>query len=66
MSLEDPPKAKGDGGSVTQKHRSGPLPDTVRVRKNSSTPVASDTTAVQLTKRRQPRIRIWLSRERKR
>ena len=31
-------KAKGDGGSATQKRRAAPLPDTVRGRKNSSTP----------------------------
>ena len=60
VSRQDPPKAKGDGGSATQKRRAAPLSDTVRVRKNSSTPVASDTTAVQLTKTRQPRIGIWL------
>jgi hypothetical protein len=45
VSRQDPPKAKGDGGSVAQKRRAAPLPDTVRARKNSSTPVASDTTA---------------------
>ena len=37
-------KAKGDGGSVSQKRRAEALTDTDRVRKNSSTPVASDTT----------------------
>ena len=37
-----PPKAKGDGGSATQNRRGVPLPDTVRVRKNSSAPIASD------------------------
>ena len=36
--------AKGDGGSSSQKRRAAPLPDTVCVRKNSYTPVASDTT----------------------
>jgi hypothetical protein len=39
------PKSKGDGGSATQKRPGAPLPDTVRVRKNSSTPIASETTA---------------------
>ena len=38
-------KAKGDGGSAAQKRRAASLADTARVRKNSSTPVASDTTA---------------------
>jgi hypothetical protein len=38
-------KAKGDGGSVSQKHPGAPLPDTVRAMKNSSTPIASDTGA---------------------
>ena len=38
-------KAKGDGGSAAQKRRAAPLADTGRTRKNSSTPVASDTTA---------------------
>ena len=49
---EIPQKAKGDGGSAAQKRRAAPLADTARARKNSSTPVASDTTAekVQLTK----------------
>ena len=37
-------KAKGDGGSAAQKRRAAPLADTARARKNSSTPVASDTT----------------------
>ena len=59
VSRHDPPKTTGDGGSVTQKRRAAPLPDTVRARKNSSTPVASDTTDVQLTKTRQPRIGNW-------
>ena len=40
-----PPKSKGDGGSATQKRRAAPLSDTARDRKNSSTPVASDTTS---------------------
>jgi hypothetical protein len=40
-----PPKAKGDGGSAAQKRPGAPLPDTVRARKNSSTPIASETTA---------------------
>ena len=40
-------KAKGDGGSVAQKRRTVPLADTDRARKNSSTPVASDTTTVK-------------------
>ena len=39
------PKNRGDGGSVTQKRPPAPLPDTVRAKKNSSTPVASDTTS---------------------
>ena len=38
-------KAKGGGGSAAQKRRAAPLVDTARVRKNTSTPVASDTTA---------------------
>ena len=38
-------KAKGDGGSAAQKRRAAPLADTARTRKNSSTPVASDTTS---------------------
>ena len=38
-------KAKGDGGSAAQKRRAAPLADTARTRKNSSTSVASDTTA---------------------
>jgi hypothetical protein len=42
VSRQDP--GKGDGGSDTQKCRAAPLPDTVRARKNSYTPVASDTT----------------------
>jgi len=37
-------KTKGDGGSPTQKRRAAALPDTVRDRKNSSTPIASDMT----------------------
>ena len=37
-------KVKGDGGSAAQKRRATPLTDTARVRKNSSTPVTSDTT----------------------
>ena len=37
-----PSKAKGDGGSVQQKRRGVPLSDTVRARKNSSTPITSD------------------------
>ena len=37
-------KTKGDGGSAAQKRRAAPLADTTRTRKNSSTPVASDTT----------------------
>ena len=41
VSRQDPPTAKGDGGSAAQKRQADPLPDTVRVRKNSST---SDTT----------------------
>ena len=40
-------KAKGDGGSADQKRRAAPLVDTTRARKNSSTPVASDTTAAK-------------------
>jgi hypothetical protein len=60
VSRQDPPMAKGDGGSATQKHRVAPLSDTVRGRKNSSTPVASNTTAVQLTNTSQPQIGIWL------
>ena len=40
-----PQKAKRDGGSAAQKRRAAPLVDTARVRKNTSTPVASDTTA---------------------
>ncbi len=43
--LRDTPKVKGDGGSVAQKCPGAPLPDTVRARKNSSTPIASETTA---------------------
>ena len=39
-----PPKAEGDGGCVVQKCPGVPLPDTVRARKNSSTPIASETT----------------------
>ena len=39
-----PRKTKGDGGSAAQKRRSVPLPDEVRAKKNSSTPIASDTT----------------------
>ncbi len=39
------PKVKGDGGSATQKRPGAPLPDTVRTRKNSSTPTTSETTA---------------------
>ena len=38
-------KAKGDGGIAAQKRRDAPLTDTDRTRKNSSTPVASDTDA---------------------
>ena len=57
-------RRQGDGGSAAQKRRAAPLADTARDRKNSSTPVASDTTRplrrVQLTKARQPRIGIWL------
>ena len=34
----------GDGGSASQKHTLGTLPDVVRPTKKSSTPVASDTT----------------------
>jgi len=37
-------KSKGDGGSVVQKRRAVPVADTTRSRKNSSTPVTSDTT----------------------
>ena len=44
------PKAKGDGGSVAQKRRSVTLPDIVRVRKHSSTPIVSDTTTTTATK----------------
>jgi hypothetical protein len=33
---------KGDGGSAAQKRRGAPLSETVRARKNSSTPIASD------------------------
>ena len=45
-------EGKRDGGSAAQKRRAAPLADTARARKNSSTPVASDSTAekVQLTK----------------
>jgi hypothetical protein len=47
-------RRQGDGGSASQKRRVAPLADTVRDRKNSSTPVSSDTTRplrrVQLTK----------------
>ena len=38
------PQKAGDGGSAAQKRRAAPLTDTARDRKNSSTPVASDTT----------------------
>ncbi len=38
-------KGVGDSGSVAQKRAHGALPDTVRVTKKSSTPVASGTTA---------------------
>ena len=37
-------KAKGDDGSAAQKRRPVSLVDTTRGRKNSSTPVTSDTT----------------------
>ena len=53
----------GDGGSAAQKRALGALPDAVRATKKSSTPVASDTTAlrrVQPTRTRPPRIGIWL------
>jgi hypothetical protein len=40
-----PQKAKGDGGSAAQKRRAAPLTDTARPRKNTYTPVVSDTTA---------------------
>ena len=40
-----PQKTERDGGSAAEKRRAAPLVDTVRARKNSSTPVASDTTA---------------------
>jgi hypothetical protein len=40
-----PQKAKGDGGSAEQKRRAAPLTDTARARKNTYTPVVSDTTA---------------------
>ena len=38
------PKGKGDGGSTAQKRRAASLRDIVRVRKHSSTLIASDTT----------------------
>jgi hypothetical protein len=38
------PKVKGDGGSTVEKRPGESLPDTVRARKNSSTPIASETT----------------------
>ena len=40
-------KTNGDGGIATQKRRAVPLPDIVRGRKYSSTPIASDTTATK-------------------
>jgi hypothetical protein len=42
------PQKAGDGGSAVQKRRAAPLTDTARDRKNSSTPVASDTTPENL------------------
>ena len=39
-------RQKGDGGSGSQKPRAEPLPDIVRDRKHSSTPIASDTTVI--------------------
>ena len=39
-----PPKRRGDCGSAVQKRPAAPLPDAVWAKKNSSTPIASDTT----------------------
>ena len=38
-------KANEDDGSAAHKRRAAPLPNIVRVRKHSSTPIESDTTA---------------------
>jgi hypothetical protein len=39
------PKAKGDGESDVQKRPGAPQADTVRPRKNTSTPIVSETTS---------------------
>ena len=39
-----PRKEKGDGDSATKKRGPAPLPDAVRAKKKSSTPIASDRT----------------------
>ena len=44
MTVMSRKKSVGDGVSAAQKRGLGVLPDTVRVTKKSSTPVASDTT----------------------